>query len=899
MPRARAGRAAPSGMRPASRPLVLILLAAVVLSLTIPASSAERRSEKSRGGGARDRDRSDRSAARERKAAAAAEREADAAAAPARPPAAPKPPAAPRPPPPELPPWARNTSAFSWTGAGTAAAAAAAPAAANTTPPTPPTPTTPLAFTYPEVASAFDPNAHNNDSPISWAMPALLDRPSLAVSLGGAGARAAALSWGWSRALARFGVLSRARHLTSTQTSAWLAAPLAYRQAADSDDAFYGPWLPPENLGPTPADLAKTLPAGSWGERVAGKSLTGLFGGGLGGGGPNNDAPAGSVSPWSAGVASVVLEPFGLDSSGSPSALGTVSANSSGRAAAALKGRDLSSAAADRPFLLDAFRATRDGGLFGLFGAALGGGGGGGGGARGGGSAPASASSSSSSSSAASKADRPPVFDPARNGGRPFPVIVASAVAGGSGAGGGGSSSSGGGGSRDAAATPSPSSSSSSPFRPFEITPLYAGLPGTHPNDPRLLSGVLVETFGANSRLRPSFVAAAKSAGQQAWEADQRRRLAAGDAAVKASVAARAAVAAAAASSNQTSVDAITAAAAAVPSELLPERPASMPFLASLPSSSAIELQLQSPASRGAPPLSLAAVLGATTAAPAAERRDPREQEAYLASPGSLNGQWFGLADGAATDGTAVLAALRRAPTHLIACVAAADSPDLASSEWAAKEPSVAALFGAYPASAPPLFRNKLTPAALNAASQVFARAEYERFYQAMRRAWLGGDDFAAEVAGFREGPSAPLRLGPLQTGRTSAPVFRLRLRVLPNARAGVEGGRDVEVLFVVSARAGLWEARLPADVQSFVQGGRQVLGSPTWQYPHLPTAAATALQPEVVALLSQQADWQLRQAVDSVIEFVGDAKAEDARARYVQDARAALRTRGQPGGGN
>lgn len=181
-------------------------------------------------------------------------------------------------------------------------------------------------------------------------------------------------------------------------------------------------------------------------------------------------------------------------------------------------------------------------------------------------------------------------------------------------------------------------------------------------------------------------------------------------------------------------------------------------------------------------------------------------------------------------------------------------------------------------ASSPPPQTQTPTPtppppqASLLHPSQVFARADYEKFFAALRRAWLRADDLDFPP-GFKDGVQAPLRLGNAHAGRTVAPVFRARHAVLANPRAGVPGGHDVEVLWVVNARAGAWESRLPAGTRDLVQGSRGVLGSPVADFPHLPQGVASPLSAEAFVLLSQQADWQLREASDRVLEFLADAQ--------------------------
>jgi len=720
--------------------------------------------------------------------------------------------------------------------------------------PNPPAAAAPFFSSFPEVTPG---------SP--WAIPSLLERPPLAVSFGGAGARAAPLAYGWARALSRMGVLPRARHLSATSAAAWLAAPYCYRGGGGGgggdDDTFFGSWLQPESLGPTTADLAGTLSAGSWGGAVAGKAVGG--GGGAaaasGGGGtlgallasaPPPLVPQGAVTPWSADVAAVYLRPFRLDASASPTAVGTAASDSAGRAAESQDGvaAALASAAegggsVGSPFLLDAIRATRDGGLLGLVGAAFeatqkpqgadagatAGGGGGGGGRR----------------------TAPPTFDASRGLGRPFPIIVATA-------------------------------DGDAPF--FELTPLYAGSPAG--------GGVLVEPFGANARMRPAAVREIKEAARLAWEGEQRAAL-------------PPALAGAAAAGNAT----LSGAAEPPP---LPERPADMPYvlapgpLGGAGGGGAVELPLQSPAGRGAQPLSLAAVVGAASAPlpQQPQQQQQQQQQVYLPASATLGGAWTALSEGAATDGTAVLAALRRAPTHLVACVSAASlDPDVPAAAWAASEPAVAALFGAGAAdaasssssssSSSPSAASAKDPSGLEAQQQqrqqrqrqrrqqVFPRADYELFYTAMRRAWLqGAEGGPSAVTGFKDGPAAPLRLAPAQAARTAAPVFRTRHAVLPNALAGVRGGHDVEVLWVVNARSGAFESRLPAAVRALVQGGRSVRGSVSMDFPFV-ASAASASAPEIVALLSQQADWQLREGVERVAAFVDDVRrAEQRRAR-------------------
>jgi hypothetical protein len=744
------------------------------------------------------------------------------AAAPAPPPKKAPPP--PPPPPPELPSYARNTSAYAWTGAGS-----------------------PSFTSYPEVTPGQP-----------WSMPRLLERPALAVALGSGGARAAPLALGWARALARMGVMSHARHLAATSASAWVAAPYAYQSAAGGDDAFFGPWLPPEHLGPAAADLQRTLSPGSFGAAVAGKGVMPI-GGALGAllpGGSSASDPSGAITRWTSGVATVFLEPFGLASVAPPTAVGTLSSNSSSRAAAALKGAQGGvGSAADGPFLFDAIRATRDGGLLGLFGAALGGGSGG-----------SAAGASSSSGRAPSAA---PTFDPARGGGRPFPIIAASVVTPLAGIAAVASSSS-----SSSSSSPSPSSADNNNrllWRPFEMTPLYSGLPVAGvpaAADPKLLSGVLVENLGGNSRVRPSFANATKEAAQRRWGAEMAQKQEQGGSAV------------AAANANATAID------------LFPKRPADLPFLSSSPAGGPVELLLQAPAARDAPPLSLAAALGGASSDPSLATNGGKDrdslQEAYLASPGSLTGQWLDLADGSATDSTAITAALRRKPTHLVACLSTKEGPEKTAGEWASAEPGVAALFGATGAAPPSSSSSSSSSSARLHPSQVFARADYEKFFAALRRAWLRPLDNPSDVPGFKEGVASPLRPGTLQAARTVAPVFRTRHSVLPNPKAGVPGGHDVEVLWVVNARAGAWESRLPVEVRTLVQGARGVLGSPTADFPYLPHAVSSALSTEAFVLLSQQADWQLREASDRVVEFVADAQAEHARARYLSEARAA-----------
>eukprot|EP00878_Enallax_costatus_P001973 GHUV01002137.1.p1 GENE.GHUV01002137.1~~GHUV01002137.1.p1 ORF type:complete len:169 (+),score=19.58 GHUV01002137.1:1223-1729(+) len=113
-------------------------------------------------------------------------------------------------------------------------------------------------FVYPEVDPRSD-----------FGIDALMERPSLGIAISGGGWRAAALAYGWLRALHLMNITHKAQYISANSGATWVTTPYAYTKTPLN--RFFSPYFEPHNL--TTSRLSMSLTPGSWGSRVAGKTL--------------------------------------------------------------------------------------------------------------------------------------------------------------------------------------------------------------------------------------------------------------------------------------------------------------------------------------------------------------------------------------------------------------------------------------------------------------------------------------------------------------------------------------------------------------------------------------------------------------------------------------------------
>lgn len=150
-------------------------------------------------------------------------------------------------------------------------------------------------YTYPEISP---------DS--QFYISSVQQKPSLGIAISGGGWRAAALGYGWLRAMHLMNITTSAQYLSTTSAGAWAAVPYAYTAAPLN--RFFSPYFEPNNL--TTARLSTSLTPGSWGMYAAGKTL---LNGALG----NPVTSLGEPTNWAINIANIFLAPFGLGSSDS------------------------------------------------------------------------------------------------------------------------------------------------------------------------------------------------------------------------------------------------------------------------------------------------------------------------------------------------------------------------------------------------------------------------------------------------------------------------------------------------------------------------------------------------------------------------------------------------------
>ncbi|KAG2499382.1 hypothetical protein HYH03_002957 [Edaphochlamys debaryana] len=153
-----------------------------------------------------------------------------------------------------------------------------------------------------------------------WGIPALQARPNIGLALSGGGYRAATLALGWVRALHVLGVLPHLRYIASNSGGSWFNGALSY--GGYPVGAFLGPYAPPAALNRDALASSSLLPAGSWGDTVAAKSIIpdavkdiigDLFA-------PSHE----SVGGWTHSITENFLRPYGLGlQNSSITALGT------------------------------------------------------------------------------------------------------------------------------------------------------------------------------------------------------------------------------------------------------------------------------------------------------------------------------------------------------------------------------------------------------------------------------------------------------------------------------------------------------------------------------------------------------------------------------------------------
>ena len=228
-----------------------------------------------------------------------------------------------------------------------------------------------------------------------------------------------------------------------------------------------------------------------------------------------------------------------------------------------------------------------------------------------------------------------------------------------------------------------------------------------------------------------------------------------------------------------------------------------------------------------------------------------------------FEGREWGFADGGGVDNTAIIPLLRRGVRRIVAGTAssvAADNAKTNATAWAASQWDVAGLFGAVPREAPGIKRGRVNGMRVddfNAFMQVFETGGYERLYGAI----------SAAVA---EGRPA---------------TYRLKAKVLPNAWQGVEGGYDVDLLWLFNQPCAEFERALPAETRDALGGARRddktdkqqkrAGGAPDLKtFPMISTFNAD-YSAALTTLLSGQSEWQANQALDQIDELVAAAVAE------------------------
>ncbi|GIL43121.1 hypothetical protein Vafri_957, partial [Volvox africanus] len=98
--------------------------------------------------------------------------------------------------------------------------------------------------------------------------------------------------------------------------------------------------------------------------------------------------------------------------------------------------------------------------------------------------------------------------------------------------------------------------------------------------------------------------------------------------------------------------------------------------------------------------------------------------------------------------------------------------------------------------------------------------------------------------------------------------IHRASYSVLSNPMQAINGGWQVEVLWLINMQARQWEELLPNETQTFLNLSRADTGSDLHHYPHISTFT-TNYSPQLVTLLSQQATWTVLQAAPELLDLL------------------------------
>lgn len=240
----------------------------------------------------------------------------------------------------------------------------------------------------------------------------------------------------------------------------------------------------------------------------------------------------------------------------------------------------------------------------------------------------------------------------------------------------------------------------------------------------------------------------------------------------------------------------------------------------------------------GLPSLELWSPASVAAASPSAGARASTRASRASASGGPV-GKFgsYGCADGARYDNLAIYPGVRRRCKKLMICFSCgADVGEPAA--FADAVPHMATYFGAsakeYTSKA-----GSLTAAQWNELCAVFPRDRWEPLVTALR---------AAQQAG-------------------GATVARIKLPVLPNAFMGVEGGYEVDTVWLLNGVATKWHDALPADTKAEVERLKAEK-----QFPYI-SATCVDWEPLMVGALSSLSAWAVRDAAETIKDLVLDCE--------------------------
>jgi len=189
------------------------------------------------------------------------------------------------------------------------------------------------------------------------------------------------------------------------------------------------------------------------------------------------------------------------------------------------------------------------------------------------------------------------------------------------------------------------------------------------------------------------------------------------------------------------------------------------------------------------------------------------------------------LTDGGGSDNCAIYPALRRGIRKLVVCTAMAVE---VCDDWAEQEFDISGYFGAYPEGKSFKYSKlEVTAEAWNRSAQVFERAAWDGIFGELRQKMAEGQP----------------------------QVIRKRLQVLPNPEQGIEGGYEVDTVWVFNGRPAEWWKRLPESSKAY-------LDEKVPTFPRVNTYVVD-WEPETVSFVSNICAWQILQAQDLIRDFM------------------------------